>query len=39
MPDGHILRLHVACSGLWRVLNDDLLPDSDSVSPQVRPLD
>jgi len=29
MPDGHTLRLHVACSGLWRVLNDDLLPDSD----------
>ena len=37
MPDGHIVRLHVACSGLWRVLNNDLLPDSDPVSAQVRP--
>lgn len=37
MPDGHTLRLHVACSGLWRVLNDDCAPIPIRVTESGRP--
>lgn len=33
MPGGHVLRFHVACDGLWRVLKQALPKDRKRVPP------
>ena len=36
MPDGHTLRFHVACAGVWGVLRQSL-PDAPVGEPAVPP--